>query len=434
MSTFCIYIVGGVFMYYDRIVAYLEYRERGERIRGAGFVKLERNDDVCNFVLQISGLYPTDTFQRDVYLRAKGREVLLEKITLTGGKGKLEMQLQADSLGTTGIPYSLLDAIRIPFSREKDIYAKIREPIIAYEGEGMEKNIERKGGEQMEPSRDNLSMHSRERMLQKSIHYLEEEQPTGAEGEQATDPQVEEGRNQKDEQATDLQVEEDRNQKEEQATGLQIEESRKQKEEQIIVSETDLSRNPKEEPMTDIAGDSPKVSKEEQDINDQGELLRNQREERSGGLTASSQTLGEIFPRKSAIKEASCRREVREKMAFPMQESKWMQLSKIYPHIMPFQDEREFLTIGMGDFVVFSEKSYLLSGNSFLLHGYHNYHHLVLCREKEQEQSVYYVGVPGSFYEKEKQAAKMFGFESFEGSREPALTGDYGYYMRRIEL
>jgi hypothetical protein len=39
------------------------------------------------------------------------------------------------------------------------------------------------------------------------------------------------------------------------------------------------------------------------------------------------------------------------------------------------------------------------------------------------------VGVPGNYYEKEKQVAVMFGFESFETKTEPAKEGDFGYYM-----
>ena len=40
----------------------------------------------------------------------------------------------------------------------------------------------------------------------------------------------------------------------------------------------------------------------------------------------------------------------------------------------------------------------------------------------------------GNFYEKEKRVALLFGFESFEGKREPAGNGDFGYYMVRVEI
>jgi hypothetical protein len=42
--------------------------------------------------------------------------------------------------------------------------------------------------------------------------------------------------------------------------------------------------------------------------------------------------------------------------------------------------------------------------------------------------------VPGNFYDREKQVAVMYGFESFECAKEPAGQGDFGYYMIRVEL
>ncbi len=112
-----------------------------------------------------------------------------------------------------------------------------------------------------------------------------------------------------------------------------------------------------------------------------------------------------------------------------MQDTKWEQLSSIYPHIHPFRDAREFLSVGPEDFVILREKYYQMTHNSFLLHGYYNYRHLLLMRQETSGQVKYYIGVPGNFYEREKQVARMFGFESFEGTREPARDGDFGYYL-----
>ncbi len=115
-------------------------------------------------------------------------------------------------------------------------------------------------------------------------------------------------------------------------------------------------------------------------------------------------------------------------------EDKWQQLWKLYPHIQPFQDEREYLSLGPEDFVVLRSGDYGLAHNSFLLHGYYNYAHLILTQMSVKGANRYYIGVPGNFYEKEKQVAVMFGFESFECRQEPAREGDFGYYMIRVEL
>lgn len=123
-----------------------------------------------------------------------------------------------------------------------------------------------------------------------------------------------------------------------------------------------------------------------------------------------------------------------EPPAMPMSEDKWQQLQRIYPHIFPFQDEREYLSLRPEDFVILRSDAYRLVQNSFLLHGFYNYKHLILTHVSQKNVGKYYVGVPGNFYEKEKQVAIMYGFDSFECKQEPAGEGDFGYYMIRVEL
>lgn len=129
-------------------------------------------------------------------------------------------------------------------------------------------------------------------------------------------------------------------------------------------------------------------------------------------------------------------KEIPERDSRPMKllEDKWLQLWAIYPHIQPFRDEREYLSVSPADFVLFSEESYRAMNNSFLLHGYYNYHHLILTRIERRGEILYYVGVPGNYFDREKQVAVMFGFESFECAQEPAQPGDFGYYMMKAKL
>ncbi len=123
-----------------------------------------------------------------------------------------------------------------------------------------------------------------------------------------------------------------------------------------------------------------------------------------------------------------------EKTPVRLLEDKWQQIWAIYPHIHPFQDEREYLSISPADFVLLSGEAYRAANNSFLLHGYYNYDHLILTKIERRGEVSYYIGVPGNYYEREKQVAVMFGFESFECGTEPAQAGDFGYYMMRTQL
>lgn len=115
---------------------------------------------------------------------------------------------------------------------------------------------------------------------------------------------------------------------------------------------------------------------------------------------------------------------------------KWEQLKKQYEILHPFGDEREFISIRPADFVIMTQQYQKLVHNSFLLHGYFNYRHLILGRDmllEGNDDSCFYLGVPGVFYEREKMVAIMFGFEGFE-TEGKVEDGKFGYYMRKVEI
>lgn len=123
-----------------------------------------------------------------------------------------------------------------------------------------------------------------------------------------------------------------------------------------------------------------------------------------------------------------------EKNTMTLYPNKWQQLCAIYPVVHPFQDGRAYLSIEPRDFVVLQERYQPMVQNSFLLHGFYHYRHLLLGRHQQGKNIQYYLGVPGVFYEKEKAAALFYGFESFEGPVTPAKEGCFGYYMKRVQI
>lgn len=64
--------------------------------------------------------------------------------------------------------------------------------------------------------------------------------------------------------------------------------------------------------------------------------------------------------------------------------------------------------------------------NSFLLHGYYNYGHVIIDETGEEPR----LGVPGNYYEREQMVAAMFGFPDFEPAREGDKIGNgtFGYF------
>ena len=117
-----------------------------------------------------------------------------------------------------------------------------------------------------------------------------------------------------------------------------------------------------------------------------------------------------------------------------MHPDKWRQLSERYLWVRPFHDERRYLQLELQDLILLPKQYYRLVENSFLLHGYYNYGHLILARVCKRGLDKFYIGVPGNYYEKEKQVAVLFGFESFEPETESPEEGDFGYYMIGVDI
>lgn len=126
----------------------------------------------------------------------------------------------------------------------------------------------------------------------------------------------------------------------------------------------------------------------------------------------------------------------RDVHAATLPENRWQQLQRSYKKVHPFGDDRMFLAVELKDFHLLKEPYQKLANNSFLLHGFYNYRHLILGPDREMgkgEGLCFYIGVPGTYFEREKMVAVMFGFEGFESSGAVEI-GKFGYYMRRVEI
>ena len=122
------------------------------------------------------------------------------------------------------------------------------------------------------------------------------------------------------------------------------------------------------------------------------------------------------------------------KILEPLHEDKWQQLNKKFPQVHPFSNPVTFLSIKPEDFIILQKGYQKLVHNSFLLHGFYNYGHLILGKLADEESAPLYLGVPGVYYDREKQAAQMFGFVGFESTEQPVQPGSYGYYMIEVMI
>lgn len=111
----------------------------------------------------------------------------------------------------------------------------------------------------------------------------------------------------------------------------------------------------------------------------------------------------------------------------------WESLCRYYPKTGQRLRERgiELLQIRPADIRYLPRQLWHYGGNSFLLHGYYHYHHLVLGRMTGRNGPEYILGVRGIKNEREKFSAGLFGFDSF---LEADGKGREGYWYTIITL
>lgn len=80
-------------------------------------------------------------------------------------------------------------------------------------------------------------------------------------------------------------------------------------------------------------------------------------------------------------------------------------------------------------------ETWILANNSFLLHGYYNYRHLLFGVLQINESPQYVIGVPGLLQSTEQTMAGMFGFHRFLSIQgDNNRQNNFGYWIQQIVL
>lgn len=106
-----------------------------------------------------------------------------------------------------------------------------------------------------------------------------------------------------------------------------------------------------------------------------------------------------------------------------------------YPKMYPFEDNEVAWCVRFEpqDIGVLPIDNWSMGNNSFLLHGFYCYSHLVFARINDKSGIQYILGVPGIYHNRERFMAKMFGFNFFKSIKRKELrTGEFGYWCAPI--
>lgn len=379
-------------IFFQKKIIYLDYVERENKIKNGGVIKWEARGEESRVQIHIRGLYPTDSCRGELMLLSEGEGYPADTIYLQYGTAEYASIWHNENLAGTGIPYEGCDGIIIKLSETRFL-------------RGIWRNREKQKTETPETVPQNESepaMLAAAQTAEESMAVVQTMGPVSAAqtvldayDDTVLEPQPMPGNEELRQDA---------------APAGEI--------------QTDL---PPHEPAIEIPQPMPETEEPRQD-----ELGAEEQPELQQAIPPAEEE-AQSHEEESAF-EAPFLRSQRKMQAGQISPNKWEQLNRIYPKIQPFGDVREYLSIAPCDFVILSEHYQEMVQNSFLLHGYYNYGHLILTKIKEGIDDNYYLGVPGVYYEREKQAALLFGFEGFEGDGDAVQDGSFGYYMKRVEI
>lgn len=109
--------------YYKKVI-YLSYLEQGNRIRGAGFIKIEVSGNAWSFAMRVSGMAELAGKKYDIYVGSKKEEYVIGKLFLHNGSGEWEKNGEGALTGTEGMTIGEVERFTIKISDTEVIEGK----------------------------------------------------------------------------------------------------------------------------------------------------------------------------------------------------------------------------------------------------------------------------------------------------------------------
>ncbi|MCC8059644.1 MAG: hypothetical protein LIO81_02205 [Clostridiales bacterium] len=393
---------------YRRLISYIYAYEGGEKGKSVGFAKLEIRGSRCVIYINVKKIYVGGN-DIGVYLLTQDSEILLGRIFVRGGAGEFRATVNADNIEDSGRAIGECYGLSVhDVESAWQCYTTIWEDAVAHAAEielaGVTaENVRRKQKqEEQETAVDEKPQIPVETDAGQEIPAeVDAGQPIPAEAAvgQSISDRVDVGQQPRSAEA---------------AARLPI----SAEVERALEREENQEQDP--------------VPWEDSDGEVTGEPLQMEAREESDRL----ETMQVSRPEPGDPERlAELERQEREQDS---QERRWNQLQRHYTKVLAFDSEHgcEILSIKPQDIGLLPRETWVYGNNSFLLHGYYSYRHLILARlENPGGAPRYLLGVPGHYFSNEKNMAAMFGFPGFVlAKKQPQQDERFGYWYTDIRL
>lgn len=416
---------------YRRLISYIYAYEGGEKGKNIGFAKIDMRGPQCRIQVNVKKVY-VGSSDVGVYLLHTGGELLLGRIFIRSGAGEYRTQVQSENVDGSGLRMEDCYGLTIhEVENAWQSYTTIWEDAVAQTAELQLAEVTAENLRKQKEEQERKEKEQKEREAQVQAAELEGMPEKHEAAELDTEP-------------VPAQVSESASELFSEPIAKMIQESdlepiiRETVQELPISAEIERELKAEEQKLETMApwGEEPENADK-----DSAESVMQQAtsQKESQSQAQSQQAPGDQKPQfqgpEDAARLAELDREENEELA---DINIWKKMSDQYTKVLAFDYDNgcEILSIKPQDIGLLPREIWTYGNNSFLLHGYYNYRHLILAKLLDpQRPPRYLLGVPGHYFSNEKYMASMFGFPHFVLARkQPQGDGRFGYWYTDIRL
>ena len=408
---------------YRRLISYIYAYEGGEKGKNIGFAKIDMRGPQCRIQVNVKKVY-VGSSDVGVYLLHAGGELLLGRIFIRSGAGEYRTQVQSENVDGSGLRMEDCYGLTIhEVENAWQSYTTIWEDAVAQTAEIQLADVTAENLRKQKEEQERKEKEQKEREVQKRASMAQNKIQVPAKQAVQRDSEVQV-------QATELEGMTEKTE----AAELDTESVPAQVSEPVSESFSEpiaesITKPGLESVMQEAAQELPISAEIERELKAEEQKLETMAP--WGEESENPQPRG---PEDTA-RLAELDREENEELA---DTNIWKKMSDQYTKVLAFDYDNgcEILSIKPQDIGLLPREIWTYGNNSFLLHGYYNYRHLILAKLLDPQQPPrYLLGVPGHYFSNEKYMASMFGFPHFVlAKKQPQGDGRFGYWYTDIRL
>lgn len=408
---------------YRRLISYIYAYEGGEKGKNIGFAKIDMRGPQCRIQVNVKKVY-VGSSDVGVYLLHAGGELLLGRIFIRSGAGEYRTQVQSENVDGSGLRMEDCYGLTIhEVENAWQSYTTIWEDAVAQTAEIQLADVTAENLRKQKEEQEQKEKEQKEREVQKRASMAQNKIQVPAKQAVQRDSEVQV-------QATELEGMTEKTE----AAELDTEPVPAQVSEPVSESFSEpiaesITKPGLESVIQEAAQELPISAEIERELKAEEQKLETMAP--WGEESENPQPRG---PEDTA-RLAELDREENEELA---DTNIWKKMSDQYTKVLAFDYDNgcEILSIKPQDIGLLPREIWTYGNNSFLLHGYYNYRHLILAKLLDPQQPPrYLLGVPGHYFSNEKYMASMFGFPHFVlAKKQPQGDGRFGYWYTDIRL